>query len=81
LSGLVIPVFGGQPVILMIASQAFSPMMMPLLIIFLLIMMNRQRVMGTFRNGFWLNLGLSVTLIFSIFMFFIAYEGYVDFFR
>jgi manganese transport protein len=81
LSGLIIPVFGGQPVILMIASQAFSPLMMPLLILFLLIMMNSKKVMGEYKNGFWLNMGLSVTLIFSIFMFFIAYEGYVDFFR
>jgi len=81
LSGLIIPVFGGKPVIVMIASQAFSPLMMPLLIIFLLIMMNRSRVMGNQKNGFWLNAGLGITLIFSIFMFFIAYEGYVDFFK
>jgi Mn2+/Fe2+ NRAMP family transporter len=80
-SGMIIPLFGGQPVILMIASQAFSPLMMPLLIIFLLILMNNRKIMGAYKNGFWLNLGLSVTLIFSLFMFFIAYEGYVDFFR
>lgn len=81
LSGLIIPVFGGRPVIIMIASQAFSPLMMPLLIIFLLIMMNNKNVMGDHKNGFWLNAGLGITLIFSIFMFFIAYEGYVDFFN
>lgn len=81
LSGLIIPVFGGKPVIVMIASQAFSPLMMPLLIIFLLIMMNRTRVMGKQRNGLWMNTGLVITLLFSIFMFFIAYEGYVDFFK
>jgi len=81
LSGLVIPVFGGKPVIVMIASQAFSPLMMPLLILLLLIMMNSKKIMGNFRNGFWLNTGLAVTLVFSIFMFFIAYEGYMDFFK
>ena len=80
-SGMIIPLFGGQPVILMIASQAFSPLMMPLLIMFLLIMMNNRKIMGVHKNGLWLNLGLSVTLIFSLFMFFIAYEGYADFFR
>jgi len=81
LSGLIIPIFGGQPVIIMIASQAFSPLMMPLLIIFLMIIMNRKKVMGDHVNGFWLNTGLVVTLLFSIFMFFIAFEGYVDFFK
>jgi Mn2+/Fe2+ NRAMP family transporter len=80
-SGLIIPIFGGRPVIIMIASQAFSPLMMPLLIIFLLIMMNNKKVMGDHRNGFWLNAGLGITFLFSIFMFFIAYEGYVDFFK
>lgn len=81
MSGLIIPVFGGQPVVIMIASQAFSPLMMPLLIIFLMIIMNRKSIMGEYKNGFWLNTGLIVTLIFSIFMFFIAFEGYVDFFN
>ena len=81
LSGLIIPVFGGQPIIIMIASQAFSPLMMPLLTIFLMIIMNKQKVMGSHVNGFWLNTGLTITFLFSIFMFFIAFEGYVDFFK
>jgi Mn2+/Fe2+ NRAMP family transporter len=81
LSGLFVPVFGGQPVVIMIASQAFSPLMMPLLIIFLMIIMNKRRVMGKYVNGIWLNTGLTITLLFSIFMFFIAFEGYADFFN
>ena len=81
LSGLIIPVFGGQPIVIMIASQAFSPLMMPLLAIFLMIIMNKQKVMGKHVNGLWLNTGLVITLLFSIFMFFIAFEGYVDFFK
>ncbi len=81
LSGLIVPVFGGQPIIIMIASQAFSPLMMPLLIIFLMIIMNKKKVMGKHVNGIWLNAGLIVTLFFAVFMFFIALEGYVDFFH
>jgi len=81
LSGLIIPVFGGQPIVIMIASQAFSPLMMPLLIIFLMIIMNKKKVMRKHINGFWLNTGLIITLLFSIFMFFIAFEGYIDFFK
>jgi Mn2+/Fe2+ NRAMP family transporter len=65
----------------MIASQAFSPLMMPLLIIFLMIIMNKRKVMGGRKNGFWLNAGLTITLLFSIFMFFVAFEGYMDFFK
>ena len=80
LSGLIIPIFGGKPIIIMIASQAFSPLMMPLLIIFLLIMLNSKKVMGEDRIGIWLNAGLITTLAFSLFMFFIAFEGYLEFF-
>lgn len=80
LTGLIIPIFGGKPIIIMIASQAFSPLMMPLLILFLLIMLNSRKVMGEHKIGFWLNAGLATTLLFSIFMFFIAFEGYMDFF-
>jgi Mn2+/Fe2+ NRAMP family transporter len=81
MSGIIIPVFGGQPVVIMIASQAFSPLMMPLLILFLIIIMNNRKVMKDHVNGFWLNTGLVITLLFSIFMFFIAFEGYLDLFK
>ncbi|MDH5398371.1 MAG: divalent metal cation transporter [Cyclobacteriaceae bacterium] len=79
--GLLIPVFGGKPVAIMIASQAFSPVMMPLLIIFLIIMLNSKKMMGTHTNGPWLNAGLGTTLLFSLFMFYIALEGYLDVFN
>ena len=81
LSGLFIPIFGGRPIVIMIASQAFSPLMMPLLILFLLIMLNNKQVMGDQKIGFWMNAGLITTLLFSIVMFFIAFEGYLDFFN
>lgn len=81
LSGLIIPIFGGKPIIIMIASQAFSPLMMPLLIIFLIILLNNKKVMGDHRIGLWLNAGLVTTLVFSLFMFFIAFEGYLNFFK
>ena len=76
--GLLVPLLGGKPVIIMIASQAFSPVMMPLLIIFLIIMLNKKSVVGKHTNGFWLNLGLAATLLFSLFMFYLAIEGYLE---
>jgi manganese transport protein len=80
LTGLLIPVFGGSPVAIMIASQAFSPLMIPLLIILLFILLNRKKVMGEYTNGVWLNAGLLLTLAFSLFIFFVAAEGYKDYF-
>src|SRR5690606_33566090 len=40
LLGLVVPIFGGSPVIIMIASQAVSPVIMPLLIVLVLVLLN-----------------------------------------
>jgi len=79
LSGLLIPVFGGKPIAIMIASQAFSPLMMPLLIIFVIIMMNSKKVMGVYRNTLCVNLLLLLTHIFSIYISTIAMRGYLNY--
>ena len=78
--GFVVPVFGGKPVILMIASQAVSPVVMPLMIVFLIILLNSRIDMGKYKNGFWLNAGLVTTLLFSLYMFGTAIIGLSGFF-
>ena len=79
--GFIVPVFGGRPVIIMIASQAISPVVMPLLIVFLFIILNNKNVVGNYRNPFLLNAGLVVTFIFSLFMSYSAVLGLIDFLR
>ena len=44
--GLVVPVFGGKPIQIMIASQAVSPIAMPLLAVFVTILLNKKSVAG-----------------------------------
>ena len=80
LSGLLIPIFGGKPIAIMIASQAFSPLMMPLLIIFLIILLNSKKVMGEYTVSTGMNISLVITLLFSIYMLAIAVEGYLKYF-
>jgi len=77
----VVPVFGGKPVIIMIASQAVSPVVMPLLIIMLFIVLNSKKNVGTYRNPLLLNIGLIVTFIFSLFISYSAVLGLMDFLR
>jgi Mn2+/Fe2+ NRAMP family transporter len=69
---LVVPVFGGRPVLVMIASQAISTIVMPLLIIMLIIMLNSSRTVGNYRNPLALNVGLGMTLGFALL---ISYSG------
>ena len=78
LTGYVIPIFGGRPVIIMIASQAVSPAVMPLLIIMVIIVLNRQK---DYRNPLWLNIGLGITLAFSLFLSYSAVVGLLEYLR
>ncbi len=75
LNGLVVPVFGGKPVLIMIASQAVSPVVMPLITIFLIILLNNKKIVGKYKNGILMNTALATTLIFSLFMCYSAIIG------
>jgi len=68
----VVPVFGGRPVLVMLASQAISTVVMPLLIVLLIIMLNSPRIVGDYRNPRALNVGLLITLAFALL---ISYSG------
>ncbi len=73
--GFVVPVFGGQPVMVMIASQAISPIVMPMLIVMMLVMLNSRQTVGTYNNPLVLNAALCVTLVFSLFASYTAIFG------
>jgi len=79
--GLIVPFFGGKPVIIMIASQAVSPVIMPFLTILLLILLNRKKIVGEHKNGIFMNCALITTLIFTLFMSYTALIGFIDFIR
>lgn len=76
LFGLVVPVLGGRPVQIMIASQAVSPVAMPLLALFVLLLLNKKEVCGPDRPSLALNAGLGVTVLFSFYMCFVALAGF-----
>ena len=80
-NGLVIPIFGGKPVLIMIASQAVSPVVMPLIILFLLILLNNKKIVGEYKNGLVMNIILVLTLLFSLFMCYSALIGLKQFFN
>ena len=77
LFGLVVPVLGGSPVRIMIASQALSPVAMPLLALFVGVLLNRKGVTGDRPPPAWLNAGLAVTVLFSFYMCYVALAGFL----
>ncbi len=77
LVGLAVPVLGGRPVQIMVASQALSPVAMPLLALFVLILLNKAEVTGNRRPSLALNAGLALTVLFSFYMCYIALSGFL----
>ena len=76
--GLIVPIFGGSPVQIMIASQALSPLVMPLLVLFTWILINKQRIAGEHKPSLLLNFGMGVTFIFSTYMLYLAAMGFLN---
>jgi Mn2+/Fe2+ NRAMP family transporter len=77
----VVPIFGGSPVVVMIASQAISPVVMPLLIVLLLILLNSKSLAGEgrqYKNPLVLSAGLVVTLAFALLVSYSAVLGLWD---
>lgn len=66
--GLVVPIFGGRPVLVMIASQAFTLVVTPLVIILMWILINRKSLMGEHTPGMFMNSMLGIIFIFTVIM-------------
>lgn len=54
------------PPVVMIFSQAFQAFLLPAVVIPVIILINRKGFMKEHRAGLWMNIGLTLTLIFSL---------------
>ena len=75
LLGLVVPIFNARPVLVMIVSQAFNSVILPITVGCILYLGNRSDLMGKFRNSLLTNIVLSAILLFSIFTSFVGVKG------
>lgn len=76
LLGLVVPIFGGRPVPLMIASQAVSPLVMPLMAVFVWVLVNKPSFVGDRKPSVLLNFCLGVTVLFTLYAAYLAVTGF-----
>ena len=74
--GLVIPIFGGSPVAIMIASQAISPVIMPVMAVLTALLLLKKDVVGPHENSRLMNAGLAVTVLFTFYMLYTAVLGF-----
>jgi Mn2+/Fe2+ NRAMP family transporter len=75
LLGLVVPLFGGRPILVMIASQAFGALLLPVTVGCILMVGNRRDLMGDYRLKLADNVFLVLTLLFALFMAGIGLKG------
>jgi len=66
--GLVVPVFGGRPVLVMIVSQALAAIATPVIVILMLLLQNKKEIMGEHTATPRFNLILATIAVFTIFM-------------
>ena len=66
--GLVVPIFGGRPVLVMIMSQAMAAIVTPLVLALMLIIYNKKSVMGDNTLGVSSNISMGFILLFTIAM-------------
>lgn len=66
LLGLVVPIFEARPVLVMIVSQAFNAVILPVTVACILYLANRRDLMGEHRNTMTSNVILTAILLFSL---------------
>ncbi|MDD4107746.1 MAG: Nramp family divalent metal transporter [Prolixibacteraceae bacterium] len=74
LFGLIVPILGARPVFAMLISQLFQIFVLPVVVVAIMYLLNRKDLMGEHKAGIWLNTGLILTLIFSLY---IAYQSVI----
>ena len=77
LLGLVVPLFNARPVAIMVMSQAFGAIILPLTVGCIFYLTNRKDLMGEHKNKLLANLILSVIMLFSLFMSYLAIKGLI----
>lgn len=75
LLGLVVPIFNARPVFVMIVSQAFNSVILPVTVACIMYLGNRKDLMDTYKFNLSTNIILGLILAFSIFTSVIGIKG------
>ena len=66
--GLVIPIFGGRPVLIMIVSQVFAAIATPVVVLLIFLMQRREDIMGKYKASPAFNIIVGFIFLFTIFI-------------
>ena len=77
LLGLIVPIFNAKPIAVMITSQAFGALVLPVTVSCILYLGNKSSLMGEHKFSTLLNIGLLAILIFAVIMSYMSYSGII----
>lgn len=75
LLGLVVPLFHAKPILVMIASQAFGALILPITVLCLMYLGNKKSIMKSYSLSAFQNINLSLILAFSLTISYYGYSG------
>ena len=78
LLGLIVPVFNAKPIAVMILSQAFGALVLPVTVACIILLGNKASLMGTYKFTKGTNLILILILIFALIMSYMSYSGIIS---
>ncbi|MDV7188344.1 Nramp family divalent metal transporter [Lutibacter sp. TH_r2] len=81
LLGLVVPVFNAQPIFVMVVSQVFNAVILPVTVLGILYLSNRSDLMGKYKNTVLENIFLGLILLFSIYTSYTGITGVIQIFN
>lgn len=78
LVALIVPIFGSNPIQMQILSQVFNVFVLPAVIIGIILVLNKESLMKSYKANISMNVALSLALFFSLV---ISYNGIVALFE
>jgi len=78
LLGLVVPIFNAKPIVIMIISQAFGALLLPITVSCILILGNKSALMESYKYSMPINIVLLGILLFSVVMSYMSITGIVS---
>jgi len=75
---MTIPVFGGRPVFIMIASQSLTIIATPLVLILIMVLLNDKGLMGKYRFTTIQNVIMSIIILFTVYIASVGILGFIS---
>ncbi len=73
--GLMVPVLGANPILAQIATQVVNVFILPLVVGSIIVLINRESLMGKHKAGLFMNISLGMAFIFSCL---VSYTGVIS---